>query len=70
MSKKLENLSCAFSDIDLSLYNYIFITPQKNAKFIFEIYFSNKNLISNIYVPAYEYVNDIKTIVWKDINYG
>jgi radical SAM superfamily enzyme YgiQ (UPF0313 family) len=60
----------SIKDIDLTLYNTIFITPQKDAKLIYETCFSNQNLISNIYIPVYKYVDDIKTIVWKNINHG
>jgi glycosyltransferase involved in cell wall biosynthesis len=52
-----------------TIYSHIFITPQKDAKLIFETYFLNKNLISKIYIPIYTYENDVKTIVWKNINY-
>lgn len=54
-------------NINLNSYHHIFITPQKDAKLIYTSYFTHKDLTASIYIPVYKYLNNIKTITWKNI---
>jgi hypothetical protein len=59
------NLDIAYiEDIDLNEYKHIFITAQKDSKYIYENYIKNKTN-SNTYLPKFKYMNNTKTLIWK-----
>lgn len=67
-NQKFHNLPIQnIKNINLHLYDTIFITPQKDSKLIYETYFKKQSHVSNIHIPIYTYLDNVKTIVWKDI---